>query len=164
MKYFTKYIPVEGERIIKKSNSILSRLYTLDPIIQSMEKSSFKLFLCSRDIQVGDKVRSFNYPDNEAEVENLRVSKKSVGLEDHSEIYHLVDLKYKEGDIQTSAISQFFKVIGEVSPEAIWIKEGMEFDGIEVSLTQNQYIPIGWHGDNNPKTVYIKCPQCNTFH
>lgn len=86
-----------------------------------------KLMLISTDIQVGDKVRSFNYPEQEErEVLNLRTSKKLVGAKDHSEIYHLADIQYPN-EVNTAAVSNFFKIIGKISPEATWVKEGDEY-------------------------------------
>ncbi len=92
-----------------------------------------KLMLISTDIQVGNKVRSFNYPEQEErEVLNLRTSKKLVGAKDHSEIYHLADIQYPN-EVNTAAVSNFFKIIGKISPEATWIKEGDEFDKEELN-------------------------------
>ena len=55
-------------------------------------------------------------------------------------------------------ISQYdvIKVIGEISPEAKWVKEGDEFDSSDL-LFQEKYFEMG-----NPK-IQIKCPCCGTF-
>ena len=100
-----------------------------------MYKAKFidgKLMLISTDIQVGDKVRSFNYPEQEErEVLNLRTSKKLVGAENHSEIYHLADIQYPN-EINTAAVSNFFKVIGEIL--TLGIIENQEFTEKEIKF------------------------------
>lgn len=48
------------------------------------------------------------------------------------------------------------KVIGEISPEAKWVKEGDEFDSSDL-LFQEKYFEMG-----NPK-IQIKCPCCGSF-
>ena len=104
-KYFCKFLPVEGE--IKEGD-----FYITSPdykIVRKCEDRSWgtfemckkvKLFLCSRDIEVGDKAWT------------------TVGS--------CFDT-FKEGyDKQ-----YWFKVIGEISSEATWVKEGDEFDEYE---------------------------------
>lgn len=82
-----------------------------------------KLFLCSRDIQIGDRVQVdvllngvYNEFVFEKEcVENgIRVQQfTGVGVYVH----------YPDSDE-----GNLFKVIGEISPNAKWVKEGDEFD------------------------------------
>lgn len=106
MKYFAKYLPVEGE--IKKGDKLIDP--TLDSLgviealtdnegvkIKARGGSKVKLFLCSRDIKVGDRVRKknrelFPYPASDTDIEVLR---------EH----------------------EAFKVIGEISSEATWVRE-----------------------------------------
>lgn len=124
--YFTKYLPVEGE--IKEGNKFIIDVYNSHQYgIKTAEvvgyntirqKENFvqilpfdkekckkvKLFLCSRDIQVGDKVKSLNdsiqfYPIPATQ----RIAKNELG--------------------------NYYKVIGEVSEYALsYVTEGMEFD------------------------------------
>lgn len=186
--YFAKYLPVKGEikegdwvihpdgkvrkciEIIKGDKDFNDFITMTDNTGCYRDKSKkVKLFLCSRNIQVGDKVKSFNYPEQEErEVVNLRTSKKLVGAENHSEIYHLVDIQYPN-EINTAAVSNFFKVIGEISPEATWVKEGDRFDKTEIKWT-----PWGkefdWEVLNSNgelpypnATISIKGP-CGHFH
>jgi hypothetical protein len=87
-----------------------------------------KLFLCSRDIQVGDEVKILN--------------------ESWEGIYKAgMDTEY------------MFKVIGEVSPEAVWVKEGMEF---EEDAVQQWWAPEDANTDHY--VMKIQCPNCKTFH
>lgn len=146
-QYFAKYLPVEGEirkgmKYILTEGSNLGAYTTgyigtaaIDFIPEAQEFQGgkiLKLFLCSRDIQVGDKVRSFNYPEQEErEVMKLRTSKKLVGAENHSEIYHLADIQYPN-EINTAAVSNFFKVIGEIL--TLGIIENQEFTEKEIKF------------------------------
>lgn len=126
-----------------------------------MYKAKFidgKLMLTSSDIQVGDKVRSFNYPEQEErEVVNLRTSKKLVGAEDHSEIYHLVDIQYPN-EVNTSAVTGFFKVIGEISPNATWVKQGDTFTEDEIAFhpTKGFWMFIPFSEDKVATETFLK--------
>jgi hypothetical protein len=110
MKYFAKYLPVEGKIETgdlymnhKMGNIILPRSYgNKDESYEGFQK--VKLFLCSRDIQVGDTVIN---PDTLL---------KEVYSEEDRQYYASFNGK-----------SPYFKVIGEISPEATWVQEGMEF-------------------------------------
>lgn len=128
--YFAKYLPVEGE--IKEGD-----MYWFNGSPTELRKDNndahgmcsckkVKLFLCSRDIQIGDKVR---WLTGNGEWGNSVVT----------------------GD--PSKLIETYKVIGEISPEAIWVKEGDEFDEGDISRR-------GCLGD----LILIKCPTCKKFH
>ena len=70
-----------------------------------------KLMLISKDIQVGDTIR----------YDNLKIPQCFA-----SEMEVLLAKEYKSGA---------FKVIGHISPEAIWVKENDEFDEKDVKFT-----------------------------
>lgn len=94
-----------------------------------------KLFLCSRDIQVGDKI---SFEGDESTINLLHY------CEDER---HLQRLKKSE--------TPFFSVIGEISSDALsYVKEGDEFDEDEVLFTSVDY--VGWR-------YKIKGP-CGHFH
>lgn len=100
-KYFAKDLPVEGE--IREGNHFDSVNGELPGSLHT------RLFLCSRDIQVGDRC----YPSTEA------------ALKDY-------DIEVLELNINELKSRSAFKKIGEISPGAIWVKEGDEFDEEEV--------------------------------
>lgn len=137
-KYFTKYIPVEGE--IEEGD------YYFDGTLLNQKLSSeswrvgkswrkVKLFLCSRDIQVGDKIKDEGDLSQEFELNNE---------------YYL--RLYKE-----KGCTNHFKVIGEISPDAIsYVTEGQEFEESKVGRC--------FYGDTCPGgKVKIKGP-CGHFH
>jgi hypothetical protein len=106
MKYFAKYLPVEGEvtpgdYYFQPYQEGQIGIANKDDYMEGayMEDTKAKLFLCSRDIHVGDE---FFYTPSQTWVK-------------------LTD-SYRE------PTPDDFKRIGEVSPNATWVKEGDEFD------------------------------------
>ncbi len=149
-KYFTKYLPVEGE--IKEgdtvawdcNNNLLVGITGTQNSIKTLKDDGYqsaKLFLCSRDIEIGDRL----YP--------------LEGAEDQHEGAEMTCLQ----DVVVFKKNKAFKVIGEISREATWVKEGDEFDKDEIYLSG--------HGPNwNDETplsgksiAFIKGP-CGHFH
>lgn len=134
-KYFAKYLPVEEE--IKNGDSIIFDGYngistrhdergrnTLTK--NGIKLKKVKLFLCSIDIQVGDYIRSEHSPATL--VKDIEVTNSLDTSTPHWEAGndYLYDKKLS------------FKVIGEISSEAIWIKEGDEFDENEIKKVNMQ--------------------------
>jgi len=163
-KYFTKYLPVEGEikegdywKHPKAPNTIFpwTKAYARGPISTGLMQK-VKLFLCSRDIQVGDKMTRLDGSKFKAD-------------------------KAPDGSAHWNGHA--YKVIGEVSPDATWVKEGMEFDEEEIyrSYTERDYDPEAEEADYytyklkgtdpDPKCkdswhfnpIRIKCSCCGTF-
>jgi len=171
-KYFVKYLPVEGEinpndwmidsygNIFKckskEGNKILGTAYLT---YVEGEPRKVKLFLCSRDIQVGDKVLDEEF----------------------------CDWIVEENDLKN--LSLLTKVIGEISKDAIWVKEGDEFNEDEIEewywhLKQNCFaisVKFAEEISNKPpnfcvntwednkeyfkKGIFkIKCHNCQTYH
>jgi hypothetical protein len=159
--YFAKYLPVEGELkegditywdsnegYFSKQFVKVAKSFETHAIASGWKK--FKLFLCSRDIQVGDKVFS---------------SKVSYLTQDET-------ITVDEYNITICREEEDFKVIGEISPEATWVKEGDEFD-------ESQFIRYGLlqMGKNRVRCndemdqryltgyeVSTQCPTCKKFH
>jgi len=134
--YFAKYLPVEGEikigdrvesessgkqkvlvtGITKRGDYITDEpdFYEPDSYFvlpkKKAKKFSKQLFLCSRDIQVGDTVKM----------------KFSDGLKDWE--------CSNVGRLEAAKHNGSFKVIGGISSEAKWVKEGDEFDEDEIAF------------------------------
>ncbi len=128
-QYFAKYLPVEGE--IKEEEigiSINNATYTHHDHLGKDYGKPAKLFLCSRDIQVGDK--DYYYIDS---TQNNKIEKAP-------DYWDIINIKPEPNGhvaviFNNNAflwIEEVFKVVGEISPEAIWVKEGDEFDKDEV--------------------------------
>lgn len=130
MKYFTKYLPVEGE--IKDGDT-----YLFDGKIQTCKVSIIK------------------------ELEEFYGRKITE--------YQKVKLFLCSRDIETS--------LGEISPSAIWVKEGDEFEEEDIQLgvclfdQKTEFSNIHTMKaqiQDYPKHyryVYgIKCPTCKTYH
>lgn len=112
--YFTKCLPVEGE-IIKgdkyfSNEGKVENAIVEGPYHQWLKRA--KLFLCSRDIQVGDEY----FIGDGVKYYCKTVKNGKV----HAQAPMIADLK------------DCYKVIGEISPKATWVKEGMEFDEDEI--------------------------------
>lgn len=158
MKYFAKYLPVEGE--IKEGDKVKHNGQIVTALKQEGEGDTWKtdglptygsnlekvkLFLCSREIQVGDKTRHKNGAES-------------------------VLVPLSEEDAKYRARNGFFKVIGEISPEALaYVKEGDEFKEDEwegytdLGLRLGSPINKGGYKGSKPLLITIKGP-CGHFH
>lgn len=152
--YFTKYLPKKGEIKVgdilwqpgegytpATKDGVLYKAYTGDKKV--------KLFLCSRDVQVGDKVFPFirghmddvivspfhpkvywdtrdfisGYPDEPHTVLDLNHTKNEC-----NDAYKI------RTDMGYGSIGRYIKIIGESSPDATWVKEGDEFSEKDVII------------------------------
>lgn len=150
MKYKAKYLPVEGE--IKQGNKYFASDGTLCERYASKDVEGdklAKLFLISTDIKVGDKFQSFS---------------------------GMCELEW-DGKFQLHP--EDYKVIGEISPEALsYVKEGDEFDeddwklcgrtegvpGLSYNLLKGEQYRQGYLKFYETLVCQVKCPTCNTFH
>jgi len=170
--YFAKYLPVEGEIKSKEkfmwmdNNSLDVADIELTPSIFKNQKElnlkPVKLFLCSRDVKVGDTV--YKEPPFNTEYE---LKKQFVGM------LWVTDLDLENPNptiVSKEPLKGYYKVIGEISPNAKWVKEGDEFDNKELALILSDGFNLKfedirvWVDDfirNYP--IAIKCPCCNTF-
>ena len=110
-----------------------------------------KLFLCSRDIAVGDSVWS-NF-DGGSLSEGKYLRKEDVYM-------YFKNPKGEEIMLHEDECKDwFFKAIGEISPEATWVKEGTEFDDSDTYPTIEDV-----ESDNPRAVILIKCSQCGHYH
>lgn len=154
-KYFAKYLPVEGkitdpEMVMFKIDGKWTEPCEFESFVgnEIEEVKQGKLFLCSRDIQVGDMC----YKGNDYSLAASIIPKHKEALE------YLMKEDYH-------------KVIGQISPNAQWVKEGDEFDEEELccylragfnSGSQDHELPFT---ERDPSRLYygIKGP-CGHFH
>lgn len=122
-KYFAKYLPVEEEGGIEdlyifKVDGRWGEPCYFDDLLGGgiQEVKLVKLFLCNRDIQVGDTIQFSVDTKPTIAVENENQAPKNEG-------FVMLDFAIQEGA---------FKVVGEISHEATWIKEGDEFEEEDV--------------------------------
>jgi hypothetical protein len=119
-----------------------------------------KLVLCSRDIQAGDILKECN-KDNKERIVHHFEPVLLFGV-------YVYEPWPSENEEWIQA-DQAFKVIGEISPEAIWVKEGDEFDEDEVHVVgenswgERQSIDLYKETDNPKIYCEIKGP-CGYFH
>lgn len=151
--YFAKYLPVEeeireGDLLLTKKGDVYIhyKKYITGlpyPVMQivSPEDKKVKLFLCSRDITIGDKL----YP--------------LEGAEDQKEGAEMTCAQ----DVVVFKRNRAFKVIGEISPEATWVKEGDEFEGEGID-----FVPVvsdeDYKVERTGRIFYIVKGPCGHFH
>jgi hypothetical protein len=171
--YFAKWLPIEGE--IKGGDYLLYNKKTIwqaesgiiakgapddkedgirvagtNNYLFAKAAQKVKLFLCSRDIQIGDKLTGWSNKTHYTAIkEDIELFKKS-GVD-----------------------SQIFKVVGEISPDALsYVKEGDEFDKEQLRLrfTNMHYELLSGSYDFEPEKcnesfmrIAIKGP-CGHFH
>lgn len=160
-KYFAEYIPVKGE--IKEGDSVLMKTGHGEKVVICKNKEQadlwnsltpkqnvVKLCLCSRDIKIGDKIKDENFPEQDA---------------------FYMDGLFLSMLERRNIKDQFYKVIGKISPDAIWVTRGMEFDEDNVCImaTDKHFgisnpIEVVKKEDIGEIWVEIKCPTCKTFH
>lgn len=161
MKYFTKYLPVEGEinegdKFLDHTDNLIKDAHIPEiynnphvPYFDGYKK--VKLFLCSRDVQKTDKEIYVHKPDG-SEVTKVELIDIISDKENT-----VVMFKWGEQTPGT-LIQNTFKKIGEISPGAKWVKEGNEFDEDEVFATL-----IGTM-NNEGKFVYLLKQEDIDFH
>jgi len=149
MKYFAKYLPIEGE--IKEGNLIATRLLPNVPIGNASKEqielginkqgnyTKVKLFLCSRNIQRNDSIY--------------------CSIEDYQKRSPIL---VQEHAIEALKEKRAFKVIGEISPEATYVKEGDEFEAKDLQYPE-EYWPAtpsndGAHTKKYPFTISDEQP------
>lgn len=161
-KYFAKYLPVEGEINIgdyfidtgAMSNGTLVGKRANKEGVYDYQK--VKLFLCSKDIQVGDK----NVHADTLGGKSFRGYVATVGKNGCGSVL-LPDTQQNDELVITDSM---FKVIGEISPEATWVKEGDEFNDDEVCIIYlNPPIEGVVYANKIRQFMGIKGP-CGHFH
>ena len=135
--YFAKYLPV-GEKVVPGD---WMKIHCTGKVVQCTgfdgpkpsynndrcvtrpgDHTRVKLFLCSRDIQVGDKV--------------------------------IDSIDGKEYEVKSGFLPpEMVKAIGEISPEAKWVKEGDEFLGPEAGV-KCEVFPIHDHDDETEEMIF----------
>lgn len=130
-KYFTKYLPVEdeikeGDKIYFKhdgSRGLMNERGLPKWVIDKCKERGYKtgkLFICTKDIKVGDKVvkDASNWKSNDFDSWG-----RGEGEAEVLEVIPDIDLRW-EGGRAWEDLKQILKVVGEVSPKAEWVKEG----------------------------------------
>jgi hypothetical protein len=116
-----------------------------------------RMCICDTQISVGDNIWYYSRDNNFLFNGTLaKIDDENIFLEEDRDI--------ENPDVQDAFYMCYrkktaFKVIGMVSPDAIWVKEGDDFD--EADLLQHG---CGVNLTTNGGKVKIKCSQCQTYH
>lgn len=157
-KYFVIYLPVEGELEMRdwyfdKEGEL--RLYqdTL-PKYHYIGARKAKLFLCSRDIKVGD--RFFGRSEQICTKVEMGSGKDYYPKE-------MLVWFHDDGVDFWQPLKECYKVIGVISPEAGWAKAGDEFEEEEVRFIDypgecmdTEYVPLSEFDSYYRKRGYQK--------
>lgn len=172
MKYFTEYIQtegpiVEGDMIAFEGNmnDILMFGKEVIPPAKWSDKK-VKLVLCTRDIQVGDKIQ---YLSRDGEMWFEGILDKIEG-----EYIFLKEDRFMDDYHMSYLLKDAYKVIGKVSSQAVWVTKGMEFDTSELAYVMGEpkypyYFEFSdikcWDIEGMKKfPIAIKSSQCKHFH
>lgn len=134
--FFAKYLPSKGnlkkggKHISATQESVEHHIFTTSDDVSKKEAdlmglTKVKLYLCSRDIPYGGGIRLYRNPEKEyismsRDTDGGRINLHSIEK----------DGEYKHGP--SPKFEECFKVIGEISREATWVTEEMEFDKDDV--------------------------------
>lgn len=163
-KYFTKYLPVDGEPELGKMCFVNGKLDmytewhwrewinydTFDKAHQPIKAA--RLFLCSKDIQAGDK--PIYMPSGKYHT----VTGITQPMLDDNEVEKL----------------GLYKALGKISLEAVWLSEDVVITEDEVKFQTSEYPPFEGDVDCTEeeftkseapfKKIKILCPICKTYH
>lgn len=120
-----------------------------------------KLYLCSNDIQLGNDVIGINM-----EGEFIKGELVNIG-----EFFCRIDENAPSDDM--TEVKDTYKIIGEVSSKATWVKDGMLFEesdfrmllinqGYKIEQKSLEYVPES-DRDNWKPHIQFKCKSCSTF-
>lgn len=151
MKYFIKYLLVQDPKGARSGDRLVS-IMDCNPIGPNIAQI-YRPFFCSRDVQVGDMVRSDSY-DSDISIE-YRLNAGNLKACSLLGIQHTL-----------------FKVLGPVSPKATWVKEGDEYIAEDLCWALHDDFGefqeecalenIVEAGEND--YIMVICPTCQTYH
>lgn len=165
LTYFAKYLPVKGN--IKDGDKVeadgviwtYSSKNQLSPLY-NQDYRKVKLFLCSTDIKVGDKVKCISHDGSIIDYFVIR----DAGTQQKSEqLWQVVtQCAFPESGYYINK-ARAFKVLGEVSSEATWVREEDEFDEEEIRHSGKIYLSKYAEEDEYIEYYLIKGP-CGHYH
>lgn len=150
--YFVKYFAVDGE--VSTGDFFIERGHVYGPMDAATAANIRKGFVPARKA-----VRYLCYRDTQ--------NVKSINIDQQQ----WQEMSRSEKDEHLLSIGQY-KVIGEISPEATWVKEGDEFDDKDIEVytidvLENRYIPISIEEkrviERSKSIIKIK-GSCGHFH
>lgn len=132
MKYFAQFLPVDGkveigdyfiDTGVMSNGTLIGKRANKEGVY---DYQKVKLFLCSRDVQIGDK--------------NIYTGFKGVFEENDTEIVKEIKYQHQLEFIRSNAVngSGVFKVVGQISPYATWVKAWDEFDEEDIEYNHKE--------------------------
>jgi len=136
-KYFAKYLPVKGE--IKQGDKAqykTGEIISYDVEINRDNLKKVELFLCTKNIQVGDsvflqKIREYH---RVFDIINNTIHCTSQNGISHAE----------------EKIENCLKIIGKISKDDMWVKEGDDFYDWELDKYPHLFKELHWTEHRDP--------------
>lgn len=171
MKYFAKLLPVSGE--IKREDLWISQ----DGLIHKADndipcQARVAMYLCSADVIVGDRVHSFlGHPENW-----MKTDYEVAGCNLTENFIYIAEPGWTNPQLIRSSHRHwlFGKLIGLISPGAVWVKEGDEFEDEDISMRNGRFLyycepghvidSYSYKPSDDNKYIRLRCPSCRTFH
>jgi hypothetical protein len=174
-RFFSKLMTIEGkiqegDFAMKEDGQIV---YVNEAASKHLADSwkRVRMVICDTQISVGNNIwyysrdNSILFNDILAKIEGDNIfleDDRMIGYPVEYDSFHMCYLK-----------KTAFKIVGSVSDESKWVKEGIEFDEEDLNwmVYHNDedtfFYPISNYEKNTNDwrtTIAIKCPNCNIFH
>lgn len=142
MKAIVKKIPAR----IKNPRQMTGWYIAAEYLKQSLLK--VKLYAVTKDAQKGDEIFA---GDNVVPLGKVTSNNNHAIFTD------------KNAGIMKEGTTDYYTILGEISPDATWVKDG---DVVEVSDVCWDKANKVWSNDYNPACPYrtVQCSQCKTYH
>ena len=166
-KYFVKYLPVEGE--IKEHATVFKDFEIGTVVHLYPNKDAYEIEFFEK----GMSKETATYPAS-----RVKLAKLFLCSRDKSDRRIDMDTQQWQELSRDEREEYLYKYtpIGEISPDAVWVTEGMEFEESEVEVTitcpkcgseyNDGFCPedIDCEIDKKRPIAKIKCSQCKQFH
>lgn len=188
-----KYLPVEGEikegefvhcpmnpsekpRFVTKLNNDRAKTFTDDGLRSGLAASPSchienycprKLFAVTQDIEVGKWCKFLLVSGSivDAKVKDIDYEKDRVHIHYQGE---------KHTNSRIVSLKDVVKVLGELSPDATWVKDREEIEVLnrweyhdeieDVEIGAEAFTSASYPKDKHDWGIVVKCPTCNTYH
>jgi len=169
MEAIAKYLPVpEDQATAGKMDGITYKEQALEVVKRNKDHKlkPVALFAVTQDIEVGKWCKLLLSEENtvDAQVKDIDWEKESVHVHYQGE---------KHTNSRIVSLKDVFKVLGPLSPNATWVKdgEGIEIDSMETICPHpldtykcGHHYGCDENGCNNPDKIYKVLGLCGHFH
>ncbi len=158
MKALIKFLPVDGEldegdAFMYKKGKLLMESADMADLMDVSDKQKMKPFVVTQDIKTGDKIYCPDYLSGPSGFDNCEVEGDSI---------HAYNL---DRQISTEKKEDCYKIIGDVSDQAIFVKDGLEYEVQGVKKFTGRTEPLGNTVSHEwVLTFEVQCQYCKHYH